>query len=88
MSYGVRSAVLTKNTNWCLNICGVDDEPETIGKRLTTYDLETLPLVEFYRQKGLLRTFDGKEFPELIQSDQRSTAIFKTLSAHLHQLME
>lgn len=31
-----------------------DDKPETIANRLATYQKETAPLIDYYRQKGLL----------------------------------
>lgn len=37
-----------------------DDKPETVRKRLGVYAQSTLPLQEFYRKAGLLRSIDGK----------------------------
>ena len=37
-----------------------DDKPEAIGKRLEVYRLQTAPLIEFYRKKGLLADVDAK----------------------------
>lgn len=36
-----------------------DDKEETIKERLKTYREQTSPLVDYYREKGLLRNFDG-----------------------------
>lgn len=36
-----------------------DDNPETIKKRLKTYEEQTAPLVDFYRKEGILTDFDG-----------------------------
>ena len=36
-----------------------DDAEETVGKRLTVYRKDTLPLVEYYDAEGLLRRVDG-----------------------------
>ncbi|HAM24458.1 MAG TPA: adenylate kinase [Actinobacteria bacterium] len=36
-----------------------DDTEEVIRRRLDVYDEQTAPLVDFYRQRGLLRTVDG-----------------------------
>ena len=36
-----------------------DDKEETILKRLEVYESQTLPLVEYYEKKGLLRKVDG-----------------------------
>ena len=37
-----------------------DDRPAAIGKRLETYFEETEPLVDYYRQAGILREVDGE----------------------------
>jgi adenylate kinase len=36
-----------------------DDKEETIEERLKVYDEQTLPLVEFYEQRGLFKSVDG-----------------------------
>jgi len=36
-----------------------DDRPEAIAQRLEEYHAKTKPLVDYYRQKGLLREVDG-----------------------------
>jgi adenylate kinase len=36
-----------------------DDREETISARLSVYDNQTAPLVNYYRQRGLLREIDG-----------------------------
>jgi adenylate kinase len=38
-----------------------DDLPETVEKRLTVYQEQTEPLINYYKQKGLVVTFDGSE---------------------------
>ena len=38
-----------------------DDNPEVIRKRLDVYKNDTAPLVEYYRQRGLVKTVDGME---------------------------
>jgi adenylate kinase len=48
------------------DICGCelfqrdDDQPETIRRRLDVYYEQTAPLVDFYRDLGLLRTIEAK----------------------------
>jgi adenylate kinase len=37
-----------------------DDNEETIKRRLKVYDRETAPLVEHYRERGLLRVVDAE----------------------------
>lgn len=36
-----------------------DDREETISARLKVYDKQTAPLVDYYRQRGILREIDG-----------------------------
>jgi adenylate kinase len=36
-----------------------DDKPETVQNRLKVYHEQTQPLIEYYTQKGILRTVDG-----------------------------
>ncbi|KAJ7335494.1 hypothetical protein JRQ81_013435 [Phrynocephalus forsythii] len=38
-----------------------DDKPETVMKRLKSYEAETKPVLEYYRQKAVLQTFSGTE---------------------------
>lgn len=38
-----------------------DDHPDTVRERLTQYDAQTRPVLEYYHQKGLLRSFTGTE---------------------------
>lgn len=37
-----------------------DDSEETVRNRLAVYERQTKPLVDFYRQRGLLREVDGQ----------------------------
>jgi adenylate kinase len=37
-----------------------DDTLETVGDRMRVYANKTAPLLEFYRQRGLLRDVDGE----------------------------
>jgi adenylate kinase len=38
-----------------------DDTPATVSKRLEVYAAQTEPLINYYRQKGVLHSFDGQE---------------------------
>ncbi|KAM9306970.1 GTP:AMP phosphotransferase AK3, mitochondrial [Pholidichthys leucotaenia] len=38
-----------------------DDKPETVTRRLKSYQTQTEPVLEFYRSKGILETFSGTE---------------------------
>ena len=53
-----------------------DDKPETVLSRLTVYHSQTAPLVEFYKNKGLLKLIDGAQ-----DMDTIFNAILKTLGA-------
>jgi adenylate kinase len=44
-----------------------DDKEETMRKRLTVYDLQTEPLIEYYSKQSLLRTVPGTGSIEDIQ---------------------
>ncbi len=46
-----------------------DDREETIRKRLTVYQEQTSPLIDYYRQKGLLISIDGMRDIGVVQSD-------------------
>ena len=41
-----------------------DDKPETVLKRLNVYHEQTQPLIDYYKEKGVLRTVDGTQDPE------------------------
>ncbi|MCQ2538724.1 MAG: nucleoside monophosphate kinase, partial [Lachnospiraceae bacterium] len=36
-----------------------DDKPETVKKRLDVYHQQTQPLIDFYNERGLLKSVDG-----------------------------
>jgi len=36
-----------------------DDKPEVIRQRLVAYREQTAPLLDYYQEKGLLKTVDG-----------------------------
>ncbi|MDN5344420.1 MAG: adenylate kinase [Clostridia bacterium] len=43
-----------------------DDTAATVGKRLEVYRAQTAPLVDYYRQRGLLREIDGSQAIERV----------------------
>ncbi|PSR21383.1 MAG: adenylate kinase [Sulfobacillus acidophilus] len=53
-------------TQGLCNVCGAqlaqrpDDREDTVATRLSVYDAETKPLIDFYRQRGLLQEIDGE----------------------------
>ena len=36
-----------------------DDKPETVQNRLSVYHEQTQPLIDYYTNKGILKTVDG-----------------------------
>lgn len=42
-----------------------DDDPEILRKRLKLYDEKTVPVLEFYKSKGILHEFSGKTSDEI-----------------------
>ncbi|MCC8028443.1 MAG: adenylate kinase [Lachnospiraceae bacterium] len=38
-----------------------DDEPETVKKRLDVYHAQTQPLIDYYKEQGILKTVDGTQ---------------------------
>ena len=46
-----------------------DDKPETVQNRIKVYERQTQPLIEYYKEKGLLRIVDGDRTPEAVRAD-------------------
>jgi adenylate kinase len=46
-----------------------DDTDEVFGTRITEYREKTLPVIDFYRQKGLLREVDGTPSPVTVTEE-------------------
>lgn len=42
-----------------------DDDPEILLKRLKVYDNETIPVLDFYKSKGILSEFQGETSNEI-----------------------
>ncbi|MGH9038387.1 MAG: adenylate kinase family protein [Acidimicrobiia bacterium] len=53
-----------------------DTEPEVVDRRLRRYHSGTVPLLEFYRQQGILHTVDASQPPEAV-----AAAIMEALSS-------
>lgn len=60
------------------NICDVcsgelvqreDDKPETIKKRMKIYHEQTMPLANYYRENGLLKTVDASGTPDEVHEN-------------------
>jgi adenylate kinase len=46
-----------------------DDTAEAIGRRLSLYDEQTAPLLDYYRQRGMLQSVDGDRDMESVSDD-------------------
>ncbi|MBK8294403.1 MAG: adenylate kinase [Solirubrobacterales bacterium] len=55
-----------------------DDKPEVVRHRLVQYHEKTAPLVDFYKQQGLLNRIEGGEPPEKVEESIRK--LISTLS--------
>lgn len=62
---------------WLILIQRTDDEEETIKERLTVYNEETLPLVDYYQKKNILTK---------INADQEINSCVKDISGKLLKL--
>ena len=47
----------------------VDDREDVIKTRLEAYRAQTAPLIEFYSQRGLLRTVDASQEVEAVEAE-------------------
>ena len=50
-------------------IIRADDKPETIIERLRVFREQTKPVIDFYREKGMLQVVDGSKMPEDVYAD-------------------
>jgi adenylate kinase len=55
-----------------------DDDENTVRHRLEVYHRDTEPLVEYYRQKGLLREVDADGYEEWIT--ERAVSVLSDLT--------
>ncbi|MBD3260946.1 MAG: adenylate kinase [Candidatus Altiarchaeales archaeon] len=46
-----------------------DDQPQTIKKRLTTYEKETKPLIDYYGEERILVRLDGFQNPDTVYAE-------------------
>lgn len=59
------------------DVCGgglyqrVDDRPETQSRRIEVYLAQTAPLIDYYRQRGILAEVDGERDIESVQQELR-----------------
>ena len=50
-------------------VLGDDDKPETVKKRLSVYHDQTQPLIDYYKEAGVLANVDGTQDMEKVFSD-------------------
>ena len=66
----IYSVAAPPSTQWVCDKCGgdvvqrADDTPESIAKRLSVYNTETQPTIDFYETSGLLVKVDGLGTPD------------------------
>ena len=46
-----------------------DDKPEIVQKRLVAYHEQTQPLIDYYRNEGILKTVDGTQDVDKVFED-------------------
>lgn len=46
-----------------------DDNVDSLEKRFKVFDLETMPIVDYYEQKYLVRRVNSEKPPELVFAD-------------------
>jgi adenylate kinase len=51
-----------------------DDNPETVRERLRVYHDATVPLIDYYDERGLLRRVDGRGDPDAVYEQVRRSA--------------
>lgn len=56
-----------------------DDEPDKVRHRLAAYEAMTKPLLAHFDKKGVLESFTGENYPELLRQNRRSDAIYTDL---------
>ena len=49
-----------------------DDDPDTVRERMRVYHRETEPLVDYYRERGLLRRVDGAQDTDEVEAAIRT----------------
>jgi adenylate kinase len=60
-----------------------DDKPETLRRRIAVYHEQTEPVIKWYEDRGLLRSFDGTRSPDEVHRHIRATLATMKLEAEL-----
>jgi nucleoside-triphosphate--adenylate kinase len=64
-----------------------DDSADRVLKRLEEYGAQTAPVLDYYREQGLVSGFDGSNYPELVADNRRSDAIYKDLKTRVEEII-
>lgn len=60
-----------KKKNIC-DVCGKelfqrdDDKKETVENRIKVYEIETMPVIEYYKSQGILKTVNADQPPDIV----------------------
>lgn len=54
-----------------------DDNPESLKKRFNVYLDSTLPIIEYYEKKGLVRRVDSTRTPEEVREFEMKEKVFQ-----------
>jgi len=64
------TATGNERSPWICDVCGgdvtqrADDHPDAVNRRLDLYESQTAPLIEYYREQGMLAVVSGVGQPE------------------------
>ena len=64
------TATGNERSPWICDVCGgdvtqrADDHPDAVNRRLDLYESQTAPLIEYYREQGMLAVVNGVGQPE------------------------
>jgi len=73
--YNVNDPKLKPKVEGVCDICGAplivrkDDTPDAIKKRIELYETETTPVLNYYREKGLLKEINAEQPVEAVSAD-------------------
>jgi len=73
--YNINDPELKPKAEGICDVCGAplivrkDDTPEAIKKRIELYETETTPVLNYYREKGLLKEINAEQPVEAVSAD-------------------
>ncbi|MDE6058977.1 MAG: adenylate kinase [Clostridia bacterium] len=56
-----------------------DDNPETVESRLSVYNAQTAPLIDYYTKKGIILNFTGSEAPAEVLFEEIKSVLDKKI---------